>query len=117
LTEVLADAAVRAADHATDRIPVRSGVASGRLSNASDHQRDINLSLKGTPATVVISCHNVRPVHTIPAILAGSWRAREASTRNPRSRYGTTTSPAAFLLVVTIGGIGARSGVDAVRAR
>jgi hypothetical protein len=52
----------------------------------------------------------------IPAILAGSWRGRAVSTRNPRSRYLTTTS-LAHSPVVTTGGIGARSGVDAVRAR
>jgi hypothetical protein len=32
----------------------------------------------------------VSPLGSIPAILAGSWRDRAVSTRNPRSRYPTT---------------------------
>jgi hypothetical protein len=59
----------------------------------------------------------VRPLVSIPAILAGTSRGREVSTRNPRSRYGTTDDTRSFRLTVTTGGIGARSGVDTVRSR
>jgi hypothetical protein len=57
------------------------------------------------------------PHQGVSAILAGSWRDRAGSTRYPRSRYLSSWSLVVILVDVTTGGIGARSGVDAVRTR
>jgi hypothetical protein len=57
------------------------------------------------------------PPGTLPCVVANPWRGRPASTRNPRSRYRTTSGPPHGGPEVTTGGIEARSGVDAGRDR